>query len=298
MGQVQIDKPSPVKLTDEEGWTVLEATLQNAATADGNGAAATVGGNGVAAFQVTGITTATVTFQGTVDGTNWVDLLAYNVTDGSVGISTVANGVFVAMVAGLQQVRAPISGYAAGTITVYLQALPGASMSIADVDIAGAEDVMAQPFAPILEGGGVQLIGVDDQVDQNEYSASTVISFAGTYSGEVLNITLFTRQEGTGAILTPAGVLFVFDADPTISAGDAAMTSAERITVIAQIPIEAGDWKADANGASAAVSDVPFAFHPVAALYFVWFHESATSFNDVAGDDETLSMNAWIRRDS
>jgi hypothetical protein len=117
-------------------------------------------------------------------------------------------------------------------------------------------------------------------------------------SGEILQVTLYATETGTGAVLTPAGTLFLFDADPSISSGDTAMTLAARQTVIAQIPVSSGDWKSDANGASAAILDSPVAFHQVTALYFAWLHEEATSFNSAAGDDESLDFNFWFRRDS
>lgn len=155
-----------------------------------------------------------------------------------------------------------------------------------------------QPLDALLEGGLTELIGTDEQVDQNEYGASVSVALAGTYSGEILNVTFYTTEDGSGAILTPSGTLYIFDADPTIAAGDAVMTAADRITVIAQISVGAADWKSDANGASVTVFDKPASFHSLGTLYFAWFHEDATSFNDAGGDDEVLRTNFWYRRDS
>ena len=94
------------------------ATLQSGATATGNGTAMDVGGLAVAGLQVTGITTATITFEGTVDGSNWVAVRALNLGTGAVGTTATADGVFEVPVAGLSQLRARISAYTTGTITV------------------------------------------------------------------------------------------------------------------------------------------------------------------------------------
>jgi hypothetical protein len=68
--------------------------------------------------QVVGITTATITWEGTVDGTNWVSILATNQTSAAAAATATANGIYAMTVRGLRQVRARISAYTAGTITV------------------------------------------------------------------------------------------------------------------------------------------------------------------------------------
>jgi len=82
----------------------------------------------------------------------------------------------------------------------------------------------------ILESGVTELIGVDERVDQNEYSGSVAVPLAATCSGEIVQVTLISRQ--AGAPLTPQGTLFFLDADPAVSPGDTAMTAAEHLTVI------------------------------------------------------------------
>jgi len=154
-----------------------------------------------------------------------------------------------------------------------------------------------QPFAAIKEGGVTELIGIDEQVDQNDFSAAAGVPLGATMSGEILNVSLFTSEDGSGAVLTPDGVLYVFDADPSISSGDTAISAAAHLTEIGHVEIEAADWVSDANGASAHKA-VAIAFHEVATLYFAFQLTSAMSFNDAAGDDEQLEFNFWLRRDS
>lgn len=157
---------------------------------------------------------------------------------------------------------------------------------------------LTQPFEEIQEGGLTELVGTDEQVDQNDYGGSVGVALAERASGEILSFTFYSRETGSGSVQTPVGTLLILDADPATNAGDTTLTAAERQTVIGQVAVAAGDWKSDANGASACVTGTPISFHALDTLYFVWFHEDATSLNDAAGDDEILEFNFWYRRDS
>jgi len=99
------------------------ATLQSAATANGNGIDFTVDGYGVSMLQVTGTFSATITFYGSIDGTNFVAISATDTNTGAIGTTATAAGIFRVNCAGYQKVRAVISGYASGTITVTGRAL-------------------------------------------------------------------------------------------------------------------------------------------------------------------------------
>lgn len=93
-------------------------TLQSGATATGNGTAMDVGGLSIVGLAVEGITTATVTIEGSIDGTNYYAVRAYNPTAGSVASAVTADGIWVVPVAGLDKLRARVSAYTAGTIVV------------------------------------------------------------------------------------------------------------------------------------------------------------------------------------
>jgi hypothetical protein len=159
-------------------------------------------------------------------------------------------------------------------------------------------DLPMKPFAAMLEGGLTELVGINEQVDQNDYSGSIGVALGGTYSGEILSIALYATEDGTGAVQDSAGILYIFDADPSIASGDTAMTAAERVTIIGKIGIGAADWDVDANGGLAYICNQPIPFHAVSNLYFVWKHLDATGLNDAAGDDEQLEFNFWYRRES
>ena len=94
------------------------ATLQDAATAAGNGSIFVVEDLATVVLQVSGTFSATVSFEGTVDGTNWVAVRAQNLATGVAATSTTSAGLFRLTVAGLAKIRAPISSYTSGSITV------------------------------------------------------------------------------------------------------------------------------------------------------------------------------------
>jgi hypothetical protein len=151
---------------------------------------------------------------------------------------------------------------------------------------------------PILELGLNELIGINDQVDQNDYGGSVAITL-GTQpvSGEILAFAFYSTEAGSGAVLQPTGKLILLDADPATATGDTALLAAEHITVLGIVDVAAAHWIADANGAVAHIVDTPIPFHRLSSIYAVWKHTLATGYNDAAGDDEQLQFNAWYRRD-
>lgn len=105
------------------GGQYINLVMQNAATATGNGTAMdctaiTRGAMTALTMQVTGITTATITFEATIDGTNWVAILATNLANDTTATTATADGIYRITVLGLVSVRARISAYTSGTITV------------------------------------------------------------------------------------------------------------------------------------------------------------------------------------
>jgi hypothetical protein len=97
--------------------------LQTAAVATGNGTAvstltASGGAFSTLTCQVTGITTATITWEGTVDGATWVALAFTNLTNNTAASTATADGIHRATVTGLLSVRARISAWTSGTIHV------------------------------------------------------------------------------------------------------------------------------------------------------------------------------------
>lgn len=69
-------------------------------------------------FQLTGTWSATVTFEASVDGTNYVAVPAFNVNTGAAATTATANGVYTLSTAGTASVRARVSSYSSGTVVV------------------------------------------------------------------------------------------------------------------------------------------------------------------------------------
>ena len=157
---------------------------------------------------------------------------------------------------------------------------------------------LTMPFEPMQQIGLTELIGINEQVDQNDYSASVAVTLGSIQSGEILDVCLFTTEDGTGSVQSPEGWLYLFSADPSITSGATAMTAAARVTILGRIKVESADWETDANGGAAYIYDTPVAFPALSTLYFAFKLTSATSLNDGAGDDEQLEFNAKYRRDS
>jgi hypothetical protein len=97
--------------------------MQSAAVATGDGTAIdcsdiSIGAMATFTAQVTGITTATITWEGTIDGTNWASVQAIPLATGTAATTATANGIYRFSCLGLASVRARISAWTSGTITV------------------------------------------------------------------------------------------------------------------------------------------------------------------------------------
>jgi hypothetical protein len=101
-------------------------TLQSAATATGNGSSLLLDRYTHVALQVSGTFSATVTFEVTVDGTNWVSAACLDVSDTTRThkATTTAVGVFTFdEFVGVTGLRARISAYTSGSVTVVANAV-------------------------------------------------------------------------------------------------------------------------------------------------------------------------------
>ena len=96
----------------------VSTTLQSAAAATGDGTAASTAGYASMGVQVVISDTATVSFEGNVDGSNWVAVTCVLSSDLSTASSATASGLYQCNVSGYNQFRARISAYTGGTVTV------------------------------------------------------------------------------------------------------------------------------------------------------------------------------------
>lgn len=92
--------------------------LQNAAVAVGVGTAMTVSGAGVATLGVSGTFVATVTWEGQGPDGTWYTINARNRSTGAIGTTTTVTGLYEVNCRGLTAVRANITAYTSGNVTV------------------------------------------------------------------------------------------------------------------------------------------------------------------------------------
>jgi hypothetical protein len=121
----------------------LETTHQDAVSATGNGVAATVNGFGSITFQITGTFTATVTFEASVDGSNY-ETIAVIDSDGNRVTSATSEGLYRADIAGYKSVRTPVTWTSGTSVTVKSLALPGHRSFDVPVQQSGSKMALSQ----------------------------------------------------------------------------------------------------------------------------------------------------------
>ena len=113
-----------------EAGSLISGTLQSAAAANGNGTALALSGEATVVFTVNMVGfTGTVNFEGSEDGTNFDTIEIDQSSSGTIassvtGSTTTSIHTYVASVSGLQSVRARVSSFSAGTVTVTAHAAP------------------------------------------------------------------------------------------------------------------------------------------------------------------------------
>lgn len=93
--------------------------------------ALTVDGMSGVAIDLRGTFTATITFQGTIDGTNWSNLISVAATGGgsfSTASTVSAAGTYMIPCGGLKQIRANATAYTSGTVNIAINAVANPSL--------------------------------------------------------------------------------------------------------------------------------------------------------------------------
>lgn len=132
-------------VSQEAATVPTVTTMQNAAVANGNGTSLVVTGYATALLQATSSPSmsggTTVNFEGSADGgTTWVSVVAHQLgTSGSQITTATADADFRINCAGLSHLRARISAYSAGTVTIkgYASPLAGAGTAVSISNIVG-----------------------------------------------------------------------------------------------------------------------------------------------------------------
>lgn len=194
-------------------------TMQNAAVATGNGTAISVADSATLGMQVSGTFVGTVTFEATIDNTNWKAVQVVNLNDGSVATTATAAGVFAIGVAGLNQVRARVSAWTSGSITVVgFSTTASSGLSLADIDVATPETVVlgtgTASIGKLGANSGVNIGDVGIVAEGGTISQTPTVT-AGAYSagdnvGGLLTFADAARVSGGGGVIKD--VLLIDDA--------------------------------------------------------------------------------------
>lgn len=144
-GSDKVDLMSP--RNPKEALPTL-TTLQNAATANGNGTALNVDGYGGVIVHISGTFSATINFEATIEDSDagWEAVEATRLNDRSVGSTTTQTGLYYVPLPGAAQFRAPVSGYASGNVTVKARPVASApgvegdvQLAVSDIEIGAVE---------------------------------------------------------------------------------------------------------------------------------------------------------------
>lgn len=224
-----------------EGEASEMFVLQSAAAATGNGTELDVVGQSSCVIALTGTFVGTVTFEATVDGTNWFSVFAAKLGDGAIETTATTTGLFRISCGALTSVRARVSAYTSGSIT---------ATGRTSQNDSGSYDAA---FALLLEKLAGEDIGRDimknlevaDRTQRITTATTTVVmaeagSVIGVYVEVALTgtVTLYddpTAATGTVLAILPIGTVAGFHRLPQpATAGVVAVTSAsDRIIVYA-----------------------------------------------------------------
>lgn len=184
LGQAAMAASSPVVIaSDQSTIAVNQSGVSSSGSINSLNGTVALSLTGASGWSVDlrGTWTATVTFQGTIDGTNWFTI-AILPAGGGTSVATVttatANGQWWGNATGLQQVRAIATAFTTGPITVTLRAMQAAGIVTALVSGATTVPVSGTVTANIGTGSiaaGTNAIGdVGIQYRANATGAGTL----------------------------------------------------------------------------------------------------------------------------
>ena len=191
--------------------SVMEsAVLQNAATGNGNGTDMSVEGYSTAVLSITASVAmsggTTVNFEGSIDDISWSPLLGTNVGTTITATSTTAPGDWTFSIAGYKKLRARVSSYSAGTITV---------------------KGVTSPLSSSSAGGGG---GASGNVNINQIAGNTPAVNNGAANNGTLRVTL--ASDGSGVVAaTQSGTWNINNVSGTVSLPTGAATAAKQPTL-------------------------------------------------------------------
>src|ERR1035437_10319751 len=192
---------------------VLHTKLQTAAIATGNGVIQNVEGYVAGAFQVSGTFIGTVSFFGTINGTDYQALNAFDNSNSSMVTTSTGPGIYLVNISGFQEVKAQISAFTSGHITV--DSLATQNGSVLDTIAVGAITI------------GIVTQGDKGSIAQSWYTELTDgVNPLGTAANPILS----NFSDGVNPLGTQTNPLFVEQSDGTNAQGTNAHPTFVQIT--------------------------------------------------------------------
>ena len=239
-------------------WAVEEfkplTTLQNAAVATGNGTELDVALYNTVSVYVSIATTATVTFEGTVDGSAWDSVACTTMSSTSATLVSTATATTTVQcpIAGMSKFRARISSWGSGAVTVKARATTAILSRKGGGSGGSLTNVTAFPSSPAT--GDVVIVTDDSAVGACDSAAGVATTICrwngsawlklgdGTAAGGALSSTdidtsaeiaaIVTNETGTGAL--------VFATSPTLVTPILGTPTSGTLTNATGLPISTG----------------------------------------------------------
>ena len=101
------------------GWAAEDTKASGSLTAADGAVRLSMPAVGSVAFQITGTFSATITFEASVNGTDFVAVPATNLNSGAKATTTTATGIYIVHAPGARYIRARVSAYTSGTAVVF-----------------------------------------------------------------------------------------------------------------------------------------------------------------------------------
>lgn len=181
--------------------TTTPGTLQNAVSGTAIGGTLNASGQTSIAIQVLGTFVGTIAFEASLDNTNWV---AYNMVQDAgnvVGTIATSTGLFRASAAGLLGVRARVSAYTSGTLSV----LSRAAMEVLHPIVVNAD--LPQALSSSIDSVVSNPFGFTYQNIAGTAGTVVIKGSSGTLHNLIVNtpvasdvITLYDNASGTSAV--------------------------------------------------------------------------------------------------
>ena len=179
-------------------------TLQNAATAIGNGVELDVSGMSTVIFGVVGSFVGVITFEGSIDGTGWNAILTTNNNNNQKTTTATSAGLYRAVCTGLMKVRARISTYTSGSITVVART---AFNQIVEPTSEGSAIICITRHGPATSGTDQLLLDTTRPlaIDRFEFASNSFMSYVSLQayrSGTLVGIGDITANGSSNVAIT------------------------------------------------------------------------------------------------